>query len=154
MAVQMKFKKGDIVIHRLFGLCEILNAVPPHTYLVKFITGNGSAIYPEKFLKKAPDSINVNDEIKKAVKNIMDKRTKSTNDVVNHPAHYAKNGENECIEVMRWLFGDEAVKAYCCCNIFKYRFRSNLKNGQEDIEKSVWYENYLHGMLLEKNHAN
>ena len=55
---------------------------------------------------------------------------------------------------MRWLFGDEAVKAYCRCNIFKYRFRSNLKNGQEDIEKSVWYENYLHDMLLENNHAD
>lgn len=77
-----------------------------------------------------------------------------SNDAVNHPAHYAKNGENECIEVMRWLFGDEAVKAYCRCNIFKYRFRSNLKNGQEDIEKSVWYENYLHDMLLENNHAD
>lgn len=75
-------------------------------------------------------------------------------DMVNHPAHYAQNGENECIEVMRWLFGDEAVKAYCRCNIFKYRFRCGMKNGEEDIDKSVWYENYLHGMLKEQERSD
>ena len=71
------------------------------------------------------------------------------NDIVNSPKHYTENGDNECIDVMRWLFGDEAVKAFCRCNIFKYRFRAGLKNGKQDIDKAVWYENYLHKMLQE-----
>lgn len=64
---------------------------------------------------------------------------KSSN--VDHPAHY--QGKNECIDVMRAMFGDEAVKAFCKCNAFKYRFRSNAKNGEEDIRKAEWYETYL-----------
>ncbi|PWM79014.1 MAG: hypothetical protein DBY32_04000 [Phascolarctobacterium sp.] len=70
--------------------------------------------------------------------------------MVNSPTHYTHNGPNECIDIMRWLFGDAAVKAFCRCNIFKYRFRAALKNGKEDIEKAVWYENYLHNMLTEE----
>ena len=46
---------------------------------------------------------------------------------VNHPAHYS--GKHECIEIMRVMFGDEAVKAFCRCNSFKYRFRADRKNG-------------------------
>ena len=143
----MKFEKGDIVLHRIFGLCEIINVEPPHSYLVKYLTGNGAARYPEKLLKKAPAGLNVNEELKKAVKKVMNKKCENTNDMVNHPAHYTQNGENECIEVMRWLFGDEAVIAFCRCNVFKYRFRAALKNGEEDIQKAVSYENYLHDML-------
>lgn len=60
---------------------------------------------------------------------------------VNHPAHYS--GPHECIDVMRAMFGDEAVKAFCRCNAFKYRFRAARKNGEEDIKKAEWYENYL-----------
>ena len=64
---------------------------------------------------------------------------KSSN--VDHPAHY--QGKNECIDVMRTMFGDEAVKAFCKCNAFKYRFRAGMKNGEEDIRKAEWYETYL-----------
>lgn len=60
---------------------------------------------------------------------------------VNHPSHY--QGNHECIDVMRALFGDEAVKGFCKCNAFKYRFRSSMKNGEEDIRKAEWYEDYL-----------
>ena len=60
---------------------------------------------------------------------------------VNHPAHYS--GKHECIEIMRVMFGDEAVKAFCRCNSFKYRFRASRKNGDEDIAKAEWYEDYL-----------
>ena len=62
-------------------------------------------------------------------------------DYVNHPAHY--QGAHECIEVMQAMFGVEAVKAFCRCNAFKYRFRADWKNGVEDIKKAEWYENYL-----------
>lgn len=65
-------------------------------------------------------------------------------DRVNHPAHYS--GKHECIEVMRVMFGDEAVKAFCRCNSFKYRFRADRKNGAEDIKKAEWYEDYLFRM--------
>ena len=60
---------------------------------------------------------------------------------VNHPSHY--QGKNECIDLMIVMFGTEAVKGFCKCNSFKYRFRAEQKNGQEDIEKAEWYENML-----------
>ena len=62
-------------------------------------------------------------------------------DNVNHPAHY--QGAHECIEIMQAMFGVEAVKAFCRCNAFKYRFRADRKNGEEDIRKAEWYEDYL-----------
>lgn len=67
---------------------------------------------------------------------------------VNHPAHYS--GKHECIEVMRAVFGDEAIAAFCRCNSFKYRFRAGNKDGntyEQDIAKAEWYENYLIEML-------
>lgn len=66
---------------------------------------------------------------------------KTNNDNVNHPSHY--QGKNECIDVMIAMFGVEAVKHFCMCNAYKYRFRSDKKNGQEDIEKAEWYESKL-----------
>ena len=56
---------------------------------------------------------------------------------VNHPEHY--QGKHECIDEMIALFGVEAVKAFCMCNVYKYRFRANQKNGDEDIKKAEWY---------------
>lgn len=64
-----------------------------------------------------------------------------SNDNVNHPKHY--QGKNECIDVMVAMFGVEAVKHFCMCNAYKYRFRSNMKNGDEDIKKAEWYEDKL-----------
>lgn len=61
------------------------------------------------------------------------------NDVIQHPNHYCREGAMECIEEMILLFGKEVVKHFCLCNIWKYRYRSNAKNGQEDIEKSDQY---------------
>ena len=57
---------------------------------------------------------------------------------VEHPAHY--QGKYECIDEMIQLFGIESVKSFCRCNIYKYRFRANAKNGAEDIAKA---ENYM-----------
>ncbi len=62
-------------------------------------------------------------------------------DNVNHPAHY--QGKNECIDVMIAMFGKEAVKHFCMCNAYKYRFRADKKNGAEDKEKAEWYESKL-----------
>ena len=71
-------------------------------------------------------------------------------DSVNHPSHY--QGKHECIDEMRALFGDEAVKAFCRCNIWKYTYRADSKNGAEDRKKAEWYMDYL--MKMEKMTSN
>lgn len=71
-------------------------------------------------------------------------------DNVNHPSHY--QGKHECIDEMRALFGDEAVKAFCRCNIWKYTYRADSKNGAEDHKKAEWYMDYL--MKMEKVSGN
>ena len=67
-------------------------------------------------------------------------------DAVNHPKHY--QGKYECIDEMIALFGVQAVKNFCRCNVYKYRFRADRKNGEEDIKKAEWYMEKL--MELEK----
>ena len=59
-------------------------------------------------------------------------------DMVNHPSHY-ETGKFECFDVMMEALGVEAVKHFCLCNAFKYIYRSQRKNGKEDIEKAQWY---------------
>lgn len=61
-------------------------------------------------------------------------------DTVKRPQHYTKTSI-ECIDAMIETQGKEAVKAYCVCNAFKYIWRHNLKNGDEDIKKAAWYLN-------------
>lgn len=61
---------------------------------------------------------------------------------INHPVRYA-GGKYECIEVMADVFGIEAVKSFCLLNAFKYLWRSEHKNGVEDIRKAIWYLDYL-----------
>ena len=67
-------------------------------------------------------------------------------DNVNHPSHY--QGKHECIDEMIAMFGVEAVKHFCMCNVYKYRYRASAKNGQEDLDKADWYMSKL--MELQK----
>lgn len=60
---------------------------------------------------------------------------------IDHPSYY--QGKRECIELMRVHYGIEAVKSFCRLNAFKYRYRASRKNGEEDIKKAEWYEEYL-----------
>ena len=65
-------------------------------------------------------------------------------EMVSHPAHY--QGEYECIDLMREIFGDEAVRWFCILNIYKYRFRAGKKEGStlaDDEKKAAWYEEYV-----------
>ena len=65
--------------------------------------------------------------------------TPTPDDPVACPAHYT-SGEIECIDAMREAFGDEALKAFCKLNAFKYLWRSGKKGSEkEDIEKAIWY---------------
>lgn len=61
------------------------------------------------------------------------------NDVVNHPKHYCRENGMESIDEMVLVFGVEAVKNFCLCNVWKYRYRAADKNGEEDLKKSDWY---------------
>lgn len=61
------------------------------------------------------------------------------NDNVNSPKHYNRDGALECIDEMIAVFGIEAVKHFCICNAWKYRYRAADKNGLEDLQKSDWY---------------
>ncbi len=66
---------------------------------------------------------------------------------VNGPAHYHGT---ECIENMRKLYGDEAVRWFCILSAYKYRFRDGSKpgvNAKQDHEKANWYENYAVNMM-------
>ncbi len=58
----------------------------------------------------------------------------------NHPAHYNIPGRKECIIEMLEIFGSEKVQAFCELNAYKYRYRHQLKNGQEDLDKAEWYD--------------
>ena len=62
-------------------------------------------------------------------------------DNVQHPKHYNREGALECIDEMILVFGKEAVKNFCLCNSWKYRYRAADKNGEEDLKKSDWYIN-------------
>lgn len=88
-------------------------------------------------LKRQQNETKANVEIKEENGNAVD-----------HPAHY--QGKHECIEVMRVLFGDRAVMDFCKLNSYKYRFRADKKNGDEDIKKAEWYEDYLIKMQEEQ----
>lgn len=63
---------------------------------------------------------------------------------VDHPTYY--QGEYECIDLMREIYGDDAVRWFCILNAYKYRFRAGKKEGNEwadDQKKAAWYETYV-----------
>ena len=60
-------------------------------------------------------------------------------DIINKPKHYNREGAMECIDEMHLIFGTEAVKHFCLCNAWKYRYRATEKNGDEDLAKSDFY---------------
>jgi len=64
---------------------------------------------------------------------------KELGETVDHPKHYNREGGMECIDEMILVFGREAVKNFCLCNAWKYRYRAADKNGKEDLKKSDWY---------------
>ena len=75
--------------------------------------------------------------LREAIKNKTDKEI----DDVNNPPHY-KVHKHECIDEMVAVFGAGAVKKFCMCNAWKYRYRAGAKNGEEkekDLAKADWY---------------
>lgn len=111
-----------------------------------------------KFIKMLHklDEIDISNELRKTlatdIKELRDKVFNALSDVslvsssdknkydsVNHPKHYAEGGI-ECIDAMEAAYGTEAVMHFCQCNAFKYQWRFDKKNGEEDIKKAQWYQ--------------
>lgn len=65
--------------------------------------------------------------------------TESTEDIITKPSHYNRKGAMECLDEIELIFGREALKYFCLCNAWKYRYRAADKNGEEDIKKSDEY---------------
>ena len=63
-------------------------------------------------------------------------------DNVHSPKHYNAPGRKECIVEMLELFGTEKVITFCELNAYKYHYRHEMKNGQEDLDKARWYEEF------------
>lgn len=59
-------------------------------------------------------------------------------DSVNHPAHYTQ-GSIECIDALKSALGHEGFKNYCRGACIKYLWRTEHKNGLEDLKKCEWY---------------
>ena len=74
-------------------------------------------------------------------------------DAVERPAHYASTSI-ECIDAMVETQGVDAVKSFCVCNAFKYLWRHNSKNGDEDIKKANWYLNKAVELMKGGQHEN
>lgn len=54
-------------------------------------------------------------------------------DNVNHPPHYTKHPSGvECIQITEHM-------NFNCGNAMKYLWRSDHKNGLEDLKKARWY---------------
>ena len=62
----------------------------------------------------------------------------SPKEQVNHPNHY-NQGQYECIAVMESIYGIEATMNFCLLCAFKYTWRTNDKDGIQDIDKAIWY---------------
>lgn len=77
------------------------------------------------------------------VKQEQNKIFNTNNLIVEHPGHYGANDGFQCIEAMLQTFGKDATKIFCKLNAFKYLWRSDHKDKeQQDIEKAYRYLEY------------
>lgn len=82
------------------------------------------------------------------------KKEQQEGEAVNHPSHYQQGNRRECIEEMRLVFGDSAVKQWCIMTAYKYRYRAGSKDGntaEQDHAKAEWYLSYAESLKAVKN---
>lgn len=61
-------------------------------------------------------------------------------EMVNHPDHYNRPGQKECIVEMEERFGTAAVRYFCLLSRYKYLYRCGLKDGAtQELSKANWY---------------
>ena len=91
-------------------------------------------------IKRNNDMENSNSSI--SVDNFLDNMSRiqlrMQREKVNHPNHY-NQGQFECIAVMESIYGIEATMNFCLLCAFKYIWRTNNKDGIQDIDKAIWY---------------
>ena len=63
-------------------------------------------------------------------------------DNVLQPKHYMQ-GSHECTDEIKAMLTPDEFKGFLKGNIIKYRYRANLKNGEEDLAKADNYACYL-----------
>lgn len=131
---------------------EKIKAVSDYCARQKYDFGNGNCLCShgdEEFFCKKNTPENAPPEVLSAW---YDAIAKECDEKVDHPAHY--QGKHECIDEMVALFGVEAVIGFCKCNVHKYRYRADAKNGQEDLDKADWYMDKLMELEEQKNAEN
>ena len=79
-----------------------------------------------------------------------------TNDkMVYRPNHYMSETGLETIDVIEaFTFDLTGIEAMCTGNILKYACRWKKKNGVQDLEKMIWYAEYLVQYLKNKEKEN
>ena len=60
---------------------------------------------------------------------------------VDHPDHY-NNGQVECIDAIAAALSPDELRGFVIGNAIKYCWRSQHKNGLEDLKKAQWYLNW------------
>lgn len=63
---------------------------------------------------------------------------------VNHPQHYNQSSI-ECIDALASALSPEQLEGFIKANVIKYLWRSNHKNGREDLQKAFWYLRWFLG---------
>lgn len=67
-------------------------------------------------------------------------REDDESEMVNHPDHYNRPGQKECIVEMEERFGTAAVRYFCLLSRYKYLYRCGLKDGTtQELSKADWY---------------
>jgi Protein of unknwon function (DUF3310) len=76
-----------------------------------------------------------------------EKEMEAKPEMVNHPDHYGGDTPYEVIKVLRvWLTAEE-FEGWLKGSIIKYFARYKKKGGLQDIDKAIWYSNYLKEFL-------
>lgn len=70
--------------------------------------------------------------------------TRKQEDKVNHPSHY-NSGKIEVLDFIKDQLTEEEFRGYIKGNVLKYVPRERHKNGDEDLEKAVFYLRFLLG---------
>ena len=62
-------------------------------------------------------------------------------EMVNHPDHYNRPGQKECIIEMEERFSTAAVQYFCLLSRYKYLYRCGLKDSAtQELSKANWYK--------------
>lgn len=131
------YREGGYCEISVQNLVDLSNARMHELYHLLIESGKANAEPSET----TPEDVN-HDHVNHPGASLMSRPLMSADvnhDPVNHPSHYCRDGAFESIDEMVAVFGVEAVKSFCLCNVWKYRYRAADKGGEEDLKKSDWY---------------